>query len=120
MTYRIAIGTSDGIHITEHFGQCSHFHILAVSQEDDSVTFIEDRITLHQDSCGGHQEAVIRGKIDALRDCQLILVKQIGYRSEKLLIHNGIVPLQHEGTISQALIKIKAFYKKHQFIRADA
>lgn len=120
MTYRIAIGTKDGKTITEHFGQCSYFHILDISQEDDSVTFIEERITKYQDSCGNHQEAVIREKINSLKDCQLILVKEIGGRSEKLLIHNGIVPLQYQGTISQALIKIKGFYKRHQFIRGDA
>ncbi|SHO45974.1 NifB/NifX family molybdenum-iron cluster-binding protein [Anaerocolumna xylanovorans] len=116
MTYRIAIGTNDGINITEHFGQCSRFQILAISQEDDSVTFMEDRITIHQDSCKNHQEEVIREKINALRDCQIVLVRQVGTRSEKLLIHSGIVPLQYQGSINQALIKIKAFYKKHQFL----
>lgn len=119
MTYCIAIGTRDGITITEHFGQCGRFQILAVSQEDDSVTFLEDRITAHRDSCGDHQEEAIREKINTLRDCQIVLVRQVGVRSEKLLIHSGIVPLQYQGSISQALVKIKAFYKKHQFQREE-
>jgi predicted Fe-Mo cluster-binding NifX family protein len=117
MKYRIAIGTKDGSNITEHFGGCSRFQILEIDQEDDSINFIEDRITGHQESCGVHQEVVIREKIDALKDCQLVLVKQIGVQSEKLLIHYGIVPLQNQGAINQALKKIIVFYKKHQFYR---
>ncbi len=117
MTYRIAIGTSDRINITEHFGKCSRFHILDISQENDSITFVEDRITGHNESCGSHEEAVILDKINALKDCQLVLVKQVGGWSEKQLVHNGIVPLQQEGSISRALIRIKNFYKRHQFIK---
>lgn len=117
MTYRIAIGTVDEENITEHFGQCSNFRILDISQEEDTVTFVENRITDLQEACGTHQDIKIREKIEALNDCHLVLVKQIGVQSEKLLTHYGIVPLQNQGSINQALKKIRLFYKKHQFNR---
>lgn len=115
MTYRIAVGTVDGKNITEHFGQCRAFKILDISQEDGSVIYVEDRLTGHQEQCGGHQDAKVLEKINALSDCQIVLVKQIGGQSEKLLIHYGIIPLQNQGSIEAALVKVKAFYKRQLF-----
>ncbi len=116
MKYRIAIGTKDGKYITEHFGQCRCFYIIDIEQKNDLVTFIEERDTGCRTHCGSHQDDRIRDKIRALKDCQIILVKQIGGQSEKLLNHNGIIPLQYQGLIEDALIKIKKFYKKQYFI----
>ena len=119
MKYRLAIGTRDGINITEHFGQCGRFHILEVDQEKEEVTLVEERETSFQAACGGHQEERIREKVNALKDCQIVLVRQIGGQSEKLLNHNGIIALQYQGTIEEALQKVKKFYKKQIFVREE-
>jgi len=119
MSYRIAIGTKDGNNISEHFGACSIFQILEINQLDDSITFIENRNTEFQAINEGHQEEKIRDKISALEDCQIVLVSQIGGRSEKLLLHNGIVPLKKPGLIKEALPKIIKFYKRQIFVKGD-
>lgn len=119
MKYRVAIGTSDGKNITDHFGTCGRFQIIEISQEKDEAVFIEDRITAHQDQCKSHLDDNIIEKIKALNDCQIILVKQIGGKSEKLLIHYGFIPLVNSGTIEKALLKIKKFYKNQIFKREE-
>ncbi|GEM_PF-1683700 len=115
MKYRIAIGTRDGINITEHFGQCNRFLIVEISQEDDQVILSGERDTGCENRCGNHQDDRIREKIQVLKDCRIVLVKQIGGQSEKLLNHYGITALQYNGPIEDALKKIKKFYKKQKF-----
>ena len=119
MKYRVAIGTNDGKNITEHFGTCGRFQILEIYQERDEVVFIEDRITAHQEECRSHLDDNIIEKIKALNDCQIILVKQIGGKSEKLLIHYGFIPLMNSGSIDKAMFKIIKFYKNQIFNREE-
>ncbi|MDF2588287.1 MAG: hypothetical protein K0S41_2128 [Anaerocolumna sp.] len=119
MKYRVAVGTKDRINITEHFGQCSQFYILDIDQESDSVTFVEERVTSHTLQCGNHNDSSIRSKIDNIQDCHIVLVKQIGGQSEKLLIHNNIIPLTYQGFVSEALDKVRKFYKKQNFIKKE-
>jgi nitrogen fixation protein NifX len=119
MKYRIAVGTGDKINITEHFGQCGRFHIFEADQETDEIILIEERDAVFQTQCGGHQEEKIREKIRSLRDCRIVLVKQIGGQSEKLLNLNGITALQYQGTVEEALRKVKSYYKRQIFAREE-
>ncbi len=119
MKYRIAIGSRDRIQVTEHFGQCSRFYIIEIDQEDDRVIPVEERETGSNTQCGNHQEERILEKIEALMDCRIILVKQIGGQSEKLLNHYGIISLQYNGLIEDALKKIIKFYKKQLLVREE-
>ena len=119
MKYRVAIGTKDGKNITEHFGTCGHFQIVEINQENGEATVIEKRITAHLEQCGNHLEDNIIEKIKALNDCHIILVKQIGGRSEKLLVHYGFISLTNSGPIDVALAKIIKFYKNQIFKREE-
>jgi predicted Fe-Mo cluster-binding NifX family protein len=119
MKYRIAIGSRDGITVTEHFGLCSQFYLVDISQEEDIITPVEERKTDSNASCGSHQEERIREKINALQDCQIVLVKQIGGQSEKLLNHYGIISLQYSGLIEDALNKVKKYYKNQIFVKEE-
>lgn len=119
MKYRVAIGTGDGINITEHFGQCQRFSIVDIDQATDEIESIGYRETEFSEQCGDHQQEKINKKIAALQDCQIVLVNRIGRQSEKLLVHNGISPLQFQGSIDDSLKKITKFYKNYQFIRKE-
>jgi predicted Fe-Mo cluster-binding NifX family protein len=115
MKYRIAIGTNDKINVTEHFGQSRQFDIFEIDQENDEITYVEERTCTFSTQCGEHQDDKLREKIQAIKDCQIVLVKQIGGQSEKVLNHNNIIALQYQGTIEGALMKIIKFYKKYIF-----
>jgi predicted Fe-Mo cluster-binding NifX family protein len=115
MKYRIAVGTKDKVNVTEHFGQCRQFLIIDIEQENDEAAVVGERCTVFSSQCGEHQDEKIRHKINVIKDCQIVLVKQIGGQSEKLLNHNGIIALQYQGSIEEALAKIKKAYKKQKF-----
>jgi predicted Fe-Mo cluster-binding NifX family protein len=115
MKYRIAVGTKDKVNVTEHFGQCQSFLIIDIDQENDEATYAGERCTVFSSQCGEHQDEKIRNKIDSIKDCRIVLAKQIGGQSEKLLNHNGIIALQFQGTIEEALARIKKVYRRHKF-----
>lgn len=115
MKYRIAVGTKDGKYVTEHFGQCGQFRILEIDQDSGEAVFVENRETPHNEQCGDHRNEVIAEKIRKLKDCRIVLAKQIGGQSEKLLNHSGIAALQYGGPVEDALVKIKRFYKRQNF-----
>jgi hypothetical protein len=46
-------------------------------------------------------------------------VKQIGGQSEKLLNHNGMIALQYQGSIEEAMNKVLKHYKKQIFTRKE-
>ena len=119
MKYRVAIGTEDLINVTEHFGQCRCFFIIEIDQKEEGYIVIEKRETAHSLSCGVHQNEAILDKIKSLHDCQIVLVNKMGGQTEKLLIHNDIIPLQYQGRIEDALKKIGKYYLKQIFYRKD-
>lgn len=115
MKYRVAVGTKDSENVTEHFGRCSQFQIFEITQENDHTEYIEERITIGSKKCSNHQDENVMEKLKVLWDCHIILVKQIGAKSEKQLIHYGFIPLTFEGPIDKALANIKRFYKNQIF-----
>ncbi|MDR0859245.1 MAG: hypothetical protein LBN97_09475 [Oscillospiraceae bacterium] len=119
MTYKIAVGSGDGVVIDQHFGSGSSFYIYEISQETDETVVSEHRVFDGNGdiTCtGAHDHSNIAGKIDALADCQLVLVAKIGGKAEKQLTLRHIVPLTYEGTIADALVSIKRAYKKRKFV----
>ncbi len=118
MAYKVAIGTMDGIEITEHFGRGKGFRIVEIDQQTDEIRDLGNIEVMHSETCGkGHNENLIQQKIQALLDWQVtaILVRQIGPKSERLVTKNGIEVLVAEGKVEEALKKIKKFYKRRNF-----
>jgi predicted Fe-Mo cluster-binding NifX family protein len=121
-TYRIAIGTLDGKEITEHFGRASGFRIVEINQETDEERALADIEVVHSNDClNGHDEDMLRAKIQALLDWDVIaiLVRQIGPGSERLVTKNQIEVLTAQGDVQEALIKVKKFYKKRHFTKRE-
>lgn len=116
MKYRVAIGTNDKQNVTEHFGGSRQFTVVEIDQEKDSILQIGDRICPFASQCGGHQEELIREKIQMISDCQIVLVNKIGGQSEKRLNQQNMIALQYQGSIESALSQIMKFYKKYIFV----
>lgn len=118
MAYRIAIGTVDGIEITEHFGRGKSFLIVEIDQQTNGVRELGIIEVVHSENCeSGHDEALIQQKLQALLDWRVVavLVKQIGPRSERLLTKNKIEVLVSDGKVLEALEKVKVFYRRRSF-----
>ena len=116
--YRIAVGTVDGLNITEHFGRAKAFRIVEVNQDSDEERALADIEVVHTDDCShGHDLEMLEAKIQALLDWNVtaVLIARVGPGSERMLTKNGIQVLVNEGSIKDAMVKIKQFYKRHTF-----
>lgn len=139
MSVKIAVGSSDGISIDQHFGSGEKFYIFEIIEEGNSK-FIETREVqaeinesvsiFYNDNaktgcdadddlgCGsgchsrGNDELGLIKKINLISDCQAVLVNQVGKEAEKLLLKNGISAFEAKGSIEKALLKLYIYYKR--------
>lgn len=89
MASRVAVASSDGKYVNQHFGRATQFLVFEINDRHE-YQFIELRP--NEPSCPGEQAesnkhlAVIR----LLADCQAVLVSQIGPGAAATLSANGI------------------------------
>lgn len=96
---KVAVASSDGTHISPHFGRSSHFLVFnleggkIVGKELRSNTF-----TAHaRGECHGQGEHDHGAKshdsiVEALRDCNVVLCYGMGWRAAEALSHGGVRP----------------------------
>ena len=89
----MAVATSGGGLINQHFGHATEFLIYEASPK--GVRFIShrkvDQFCIGNDTCG-EKESALAGSIRALKGCESVLCSKIGYEPWSLLEEAGIVP----------------------------
>jgi len=108
---KVAVASTDGISINEHFGKAEEFWIYE-SDEGGAYQFLERRKKSLEESTE-HQGATVQ----LLGDVEVVLVSKIGPGAEKELRRAGIIALSVSGSIEKALL---AYAKRGKFIRNNA
>jgi nitrogen fixation protein NifX len=107
--YRIAIASTDGKVVNEHFGRASFFYIAEIKSDGTySVTCKRDVIPLCDS--GEHTEEGILTKVKELGDCTAVLVAKIGNPVERAFEINGISVFEQPDFIEDALVKLAKYY----------
>jgi len=141
MSIKLAVGSSNGIVINQHFGSGTKFYIfellgdgisefIETREVETEVVGLTTRICNDNDNgnkgcnsggdlgcgsgchSGGHDEAGLIEKINLISDCQAVLVNQVGKSAEKLLLKNGISAFEAKGSIEKAFSKLYIYYKR--------
>lgn len=120
MTYRIAVTSSDGEQIDQHFGQANQFDIIEVDEQKNAWEKIETRssvigkdvVVVCGASCNGHKYDSIEEVINLLADCKYILTGKIGKHSYSALQRAGITALESPFPIQLAVEKLNQYHKK--------
>jgi predicted Fe-Mo cluster-binding NifX family protein len=73
---RVAVATKDGLTIDTHFGHAREFWVYDLSGE--TLTFLERRDIEQYCVAGQSQNAALNGILQAVADCQAVLVAMIG------------------------------------------
>lgn len=94
MSFKVAITSSNGKSIDQHFGQASHFLIFEIKENQD-FEFIEVRKNIppcdDPDFLENHDNAVARSA-DLILDCKAVIASQIGHGAVKTLLSCKIQP----------------------------
>lgn len=113
MPYKVAVASSDGKVINEHFGRSQQFLIFEIT-DDDKWSFVELRENIPPCGQGEHNENDMQRTVNLLSDCKKVLVSRIGLGAEQALKLKGITAYTIPDFIDDALNKLVAFEKKHK------
>lgn len=109
---KVAVASTDGVSINEHFGRTKVFLIYEV-EEGGSFKLLEHR--LNKPLCtGGHNDKTVDRTVDLLADVDIVLVNQIGPGAGRALQSKGIIPFVLSGPIDKAL---QAYAKRGKLLK---
>lgn len=88
MSYKIALATSDGKVVNQHFGRTLKFVIVEI--DDGTSRYLETRD--NAPSCNGfeHSEDSLSASVNLISDCKAVFVAQIGNGAYQKLLEKGI------------------------------
>ena len=108
---KVAVASTDGITINEHFGRSKEFWVYEVN-ETGAYQFLERRQT-PQIADPSHTHAASKAA-ELLADVEAVLVAQIGPRAEIELLRKGVFALCVTGPIDKAL---QAYGRRGKLLR---
>ena len=110
MSFKVAVASSDGKFINQHFGMASQFLIFEI-KEDGTYQFLELRENKPACSVEGHSELSMEGSIELISDCKAVIASQIGPGAIDKLLSYGIDPYIAPTFIEEALKEISKIKK---------
>ncbi len=112
MAYKVAVASSDGKVINQHFGRSKVFIIFEV--DNDEWAFQENRANTPPCGFGDHSEDAMQRTIDLVSDCSIVLISKIGPVAEQKLNSKGIKAYMMPVLIPNALNKLIAFDQRQR------
>lgn len=105
MAWKVAVASTDGKFINQHFGRAKEF--LIFSLEDQGFTFLEKR-SINSPCIADVEDhdRVLEETAQALADCQAVLVSQIGSGARMALLSQGVKPYVVTNFIGVALERL--------------
>ena len=106
MAYRIAIASTDGIVVNQHFGHAERFHIAELDAETGKYKFAGTREV--ERVCQGHyhNESSFDKVVDVLSDVHAVLVAKIGQGASQQLESRGLTVYEAPFPIEPLIEKI--------------
>lgn len=115
--YKIAVASTDGIHIDQHFGRAEQFYIIEVT-DHEAYEIIEKREAAAR-SNSQHDENSIQNRLIAIDDCDYVFAVQIGPKVKKQLMYNGIQSFDLSLPVEEAVKKIMEYNSRNGVIKSE-
>lgn len=105
---RVAVASSDGIFINQHFGKATRFFVYDVGPDGVSLVEVRDNA---EPLCGSdternHAPGAFDRIFDLLADCSVVLVSMIGFGASEQLKSRWITVYEVPGPIEKALYRL--------------
>ncbi|AKL98071.1 NifB/NifX family molybdenum-iron cluster-binding protein [Endomicrobium proavitum] len=104
---RIALATSDGKIIDQHFGKCQKFTIVDYDSDSKKYEVADIREAERMCSPTGHTQQGLEKTIKLLSDSKYVVVSRIGIWITPILKENAITAVEFSGNIEEALANIQ-------------
>ena len=115
MGIRIAVASSDGKRVDEHFGRCRRFMVFDF--EGGEWRHRETRDSLPVCAGGEHRDDLLAGAVELVADCRLVAVRQIGPTAIDLLLARRVLPFTFSGPVTEALAVVADRYSRTDSVR---
>jgi Uncharacterized conserved protein len=113
MTSKVAVASSDGKVINQHFGRSRHFLIFEIDDQGE-YRFLESRSNDPPCGISEHFEDDMQRTVDLLSDCSIVLVSRIGPAAKQSLSVKNIFAYAVPDQIDRALMKLADYERKHK------
>lgn len=105
---KIAVASTDGKVVNQHFGRADTFYILE-TDENNNFTWVEIRKLPPVCEGGEHDDNNMKKRVQSLADCEYVLVSRIGIRAENELNNAGIDVYEIPGYIEESVDKLMKY-----------
>lgn len=102
---KMAVATSDGKVINQHFGKARRFIVIESDGEEIKVLEVRE----NSPACGsleygGHADDALEKSISLIKDCNAVLCSRIGGGAAGELQNRGIEPVEAPGFIEENVL----------------
>ncbi len=104
---KVAVATSDGFTVNEHFGHAKFFRVYELGENGHTFLEVRDAVAACQHQLG-HDTTRFDKIIELLSDCDALLVQKIGEGAAAYLISRNVRVFEVSGAIDAVLEKIIA------------
>lgn len=103
--YKVAIASTDGENVNQHYGRAEKFYIYSI---DDEVGYdlVEERQVQPVCQDGSHVVSRMEESVLNFKDCRYIVVSRLGAAASAALASAGITAMELPGTIDDAILRV--------------
>lgn len=109
-SFLVAVASSDGIVVNNHFGRAGTFYIYKIDELKDYL-LVEKRELEPVCDGGTHNENRLNESVSKFLDCKYVLTSRIGPGAANALESFGIIPMELPGMIQESLEKLITYEK---------
>lgn len=102
---KIAVASTDGVNINEHFGKAAFFRVYEINDGAYSFSELRDAVAACQHA-RTHSQTDFDRIIELLSDCDAVFVSKIGEGAAAYLISKGMRVFEVSGEINAVFEKI--------------
>lgn len=104
-TYKVAIASTDGETVNQHYGRAAKFYIYSINDEI-GYDMIEERYVEPVCQDGSHEISKMKQSVLNFIDCRYIVVSRLGSAAGAALSEAGITAMELPGTIDDAILRV--------------
>ena len=104
-TYRIAVASTDGENVNQHYGRATKFYIYTMDDEE-GYDLVEERNVEPVCMEGSHVVSKMEQSVLRFTDCRYIVVSRLGSAAGAALSARGITAMELPGSIDEAILSV--------------